>query len=220
MHFLNTVLHVRCRSAERLAQVGFLSLTGAAGERRRPICGAGPAEKNRPAPEAGPFQQQTCARGRAFFVTMWAWIHPKLGILPTVRALHIPCMYCKTVFYGSIRVHTFRKLADRAISTGGMYKKSAFQRDSAVHMGYVQPPSMVCAAPSYRQVSLQPAFDIDPAMAVYARQALCPSDRYGPTALSLPLIFIPTGKKLSRRNKYQRAPPVHEATGGYAVRRA
>ena len=66
----------------------FLSLTGAAGERRRPICGAGPAENNRPAPEAGPSQRQTCARGRAFFVTMWARIHPKLGILPTVRAAH------------------------------------------------------------------------------------------------------------------------------------
>ena len=189
-------------------------------------------------------EKQTCARNHAplrnrpgpgsalLFATKSAQIHPRRGNLPTVRALHIPRMYsefgaphirgmyCKTVFYGSIRVHTFRKLADRAISTGGMYKKSAFQRDSAVHMGYVQPPSMVCAAPSYRQVSLQPAFDIDPAMAVYARQALCPSDRYGPTALSLPLIFIPTGKKLSRRNKYQRAPPVHEATGGYAVRRA
>ena len=74
-------------------------------------------------------EKQTCARnqplsatnlcqGRALFVTMWVWIHPKLGILPTVRALHIPCMYCKTVFYGRIRVHTSRKSADRVIFDG------------------------------------------------------------------------------------------------------
>ena len=33
-------------------------------------------------------------------------------------APHIPCMYSKIVFYGSIRVHTFRKSADRVIIDG------------------------------------------------------------------------------------------------------
>ena len=70
-------------------------------------------------------------------------------------ALHIPYMDSKTAFYGSFRVHTFRKSADRACFDGGMYKKSAFQRDSDVHTGYVQPSTHgVCAA--QRTCSLTP----------------------------------------------------------------
>ena len=49
------------------------------------------------------------------------------------------------------------------------------------------------------------AFRID------ARQTLCPSDRYGPSVLSLPC---------AGAARLLWAPPVHEATGGYAVRRA
>ena len=75
-------------------------------------------------------------------------------------------MYCKTVFYGRIRVHTFRKSADRAISDGVCTRNRLFSEVQLYIRGMCSARSNctyeVCASPSYCQVSKQRAIDIGP----------------------------------------------------------